>query len=374
VHKNRDEITKIRYYCCKCLLNWSYSQESLTYATIKEEHQSGFFTLGGAIMSKNQQSTYDRAFLIEVAQLYYEKQLTQAEIGRRLNMSRSTISRMLHEARETGAVKITIDYSAAHDKDLEMRIQQHYNVQDIRVLRSFDRNDEDVRSGMGQLAANYLREIVQDRMVIGISSGRSIANTVRHFEMLHRADTTVVQVIGALGSDNPLIEGTDLARQLANKLNANYRYLHAPLMVEDPRTRDLLLQEPMVQDVISVGRQCDLAIFGIGALASDTSGLIWSGYVSRKELTWLQNKGAVGHMCAQVFDSNGQILDIEFNHRSISIGLHALKGIGTVVAIAGSRDKSAAILGALRGGYIDVLITDDQAALGILELIETEGI
>ncbi|MCK4451808.1 MAG: helix-turn-helix domain-containing protein, partial [Anaerolineae bacterium] len=36
--------------------------------------------------------------LAQVASLYYEDDLTQAEVARRIGMSRSTISRLLHEA------------------------------------------------------------------------------------------------------------------------------------------------------------------------------------------------------------------------------------------------------------------------------------
>ena len=73
-------------------------------------------------------------------------------------------------------------------------------------------------------------------------------------------------------------------------------------------------------------------------------------------------------MCAQFFDIEGTVLDIGINHRSISIGLEALRRIDNVIAIAGTTDKASAILGALNGGYIDSLVTDDRAARQVLEL------
>lgn len=318
--------------------------------------------------------TADRGILIEVAKLYYEQQLTQAEIGDQLQTSRSTISRLLQEARDAGVVKISIDYSWARDNALEDRLRQQFNLRDCRVLRSFDRPMEDVVEGMGQLAAEYLNGLLTDHMSVGVSYGRAMASTIRQFEPIRRMeDMTVIQVIGALGSQNPLIEGTDLTRELANKLGARYRYLHAPLMVEDSRTRDLLMQEPSVQDVLAASRQVDVVLLGIGALASEASGLIWSGYLTRKDLAWLHNVGVVGHTCAQFFDERGDLVDIDLNKRSISIGLHALRSIKTVFAVAGTQEKAAAILGALRGGYIDVLVTDDQAACGIFELVSAQA-
>ena len=46
--------------------------------------------------------------LAKIATLYYEANLTQSEIAKRLNKSRPTISSMLQEARDKGIVRINI--------------------------------------------------------------------------------------------------------------------------------------------------------------------------------------------------------------------------------------------------------------------------
>ena len=103
-------------------------------------------------------------------------------------------------------------------------------------------------------------------------------------------------------------------------------------------------------------------------MQAESSGIIWIGYINRNERDWLHNIGVVGHMCAQFFDVNGQVLDIGINRRSISIGLDALKKINNVIAVAGTTDKANANLGALNGAYIDSLVTDDRAAQLVLSL------
>ncbi len=65
---------------------------------------------------------------------------------------------------------------------------------------------------------------------------------------------------------------------------------------------------------------------------------------------------------------SGQWLDIDINRRIVGISLEALSKIDTVIGVAGGSRKGAAILGALRGRYINVLITDDQAAQKVLAL------
>lgn len=312
----------------------------------------------------------ERDLLIEAATLYYEEGLTQAEIGQRLSTSRSTVSRLLRDARAQGIVHITINYPWARNSRLEARLKQTFELRDARVLRAAGMSVDDVLEGIGTLAARYLQNVIHEDMVLGVSYGRSIAATIRHLQPQRELPLVVVQLLGALGSDNPLIEGADLARNLAAKYGASYRYLYAPLVVEDARTRDLFMQEPLVQDVLAVGRESDIALVGIGALGDEAPSLIWRGYLAATDLARLQRMGAVGNMCAQFFDAHGRMLDTDLNRRSISIGLDGLATCQLVVAAAGGRKKAPAILGALRGGYVDVLISDDQAIEEVLALHE----
>ena len=311
--------------------------------------------------------------MVEAATLYYEEQLTQAEIGQRLATSRSTVSRLLRDARTQGIVQITIHHPWARHSRLEAKLRAAFDLRDARVLRAGDRPADAVLDGIGALTARYLQGALHDGMVLGISYGRSIAATIRHLTPDRPLDLVVVQLLGALGTDNPLIEGANLTRNLAAKYGATYRYLYAPLVVEDARTRELITQEPLVQDVLAIGRQADLVLIGIGALGDEAPSLIWRGYLSAADLARLQRAGAVGNMCAQFFDDHGRLLDVDLNRRSISIGLDGLRGIGLVVAAAGGRRKAPAILGALRGGHVDVLISDDAAVEEVLALHEGAG-
>jgi len=311
-----------------------------------------------------------RDLMVEAATLYYEEDLTQAEIGRRLNTSRSTVSRLLRDARAQGVVQIAINHPWARHSHLEARLKEAFGLTDARVLRAGTLSADDALEGVGALTARYLQHAIRDEMVLGVSYGRSIAATIRHLQPPHDLALVVVQLLGALGSDNPLIEGSDLARNLAAKYGATYRYLYAPLVVEDPRTRDLIVQEPLVDDVLAIGRQADIALVGIGALGDEAPSLIWRGYLTASDLARLQREGAVGNMCAQFFDAHGRKLDTDLNRRSISIGLDGLATCGLVVAAASGRRKAHAILGALRGGHIDILVSDDRTIAEVLALQE----
>jgi len=178
----------------------------------------------------------------------------------------------------------------------------------------------------------------------------------------------VVQILGATGSENTPINGPILAQLLSDRLGCRSWHLHAPLIVDSETGRNALLQDRSIQDTLERAKHADVALVGIGSTRSDLYSLLRAGYVTEAEAQAIREMGAVGDVCAQHYNLAGEWLDIDINRRVVGIELDTLTEIDTVIGVAGSSRKGQAILGALRGGYIDVLITDDQAAKKILAL------
>ncbi|HEY66909.1 MAG TPA: sugar-binding transcriptional regulator [Thermoflexia bacterium] len=311
--------------------------------------------------------------LAQVASLYYEDNLTQAEIARRIGTSRSTVSRLLHEARGSGVVEIIIHYPWKTAPEIEHNLIARFHLHQARVLAGRGRPYEEILRGLGVLAARYLESILEEGTILGISWGTAVYSTVRALRPDHNLPITVVQMIGAVGTGNPLIDGPDLARLLANVYGGAYCCLHAPLIVEDAHVREVLLQEPRIVETLSLARRADIALVGIGSLAPEVSSLLRAGYLDQKALARLRTQGAVGDICARHYDAQGHVLDIELNQRIVGIELEALHSIGQVVGVAGGEAKAEAILGALRGGHVNVLVTDDAAARKVLALDQARG-
>ena len=306
--------------------------------------------------------------LAQVASLYYEDNLTQAEIAHRINISRSMISRLLREAREAGVVEIIIHYPWKTAPEIEHDLTTRFHLRQARVLVGRGRPYEEILRGLGVLAAHYLESILAEGTILGISWGTAVYSTVRALRPDRRLPITVVQMIGAVGTGNQQIDGPDLARLLANVYGGEHRYLHAPLIVEEAHVREILLQEPRIRETLSLARRADIALVGIGSLVPEVSSLLRAGYVDREALTQLRAQGAVGDVCARHYDAQGRVLDIELNQRIVGIELEALHDIEHVIGVAGGGAKAEAILGALRGGHVNVLVTDDVAASEVLRL------
>lgn len=308
----------------------------------------------------------DDELLYHVAKLYYEQRRTQLEIAKAIETSRSTVSRLLQEAVDRKVVSIAIHYPWQRNTHLEDRLGGKFGLREVRVLDSDQRTEKKTFAGTGKLAAQLLDEHLRDGCILGISYGRSVAYTAAALAPGRKVAITVVPIIGTVGSDNNAIDGPELVRQFAQTYGGSYTYLPGPLLVKDERTRDSLMQLPQIADTLALARKSNVIVIGIGDV-SHTS-LIWRGYLDKQGLEWVIGRGAIGHMCGQFFDEKGRVLPISTNRRSIAISLKALRSVECVIAVACGKQKAKAILGALRGGYCNVLVTDAAAAMEILEL------
>ena len=310
----------------------------------------------------------NKELLAEIASMYYEQELIQSEIARQFGLSRPKVSRLLKEARDQGVVKILIDYPWRTDAELEARLLSRYSLKAVKVLVSKNRPYEQMLQGLGALAARYVEANLRPNCVLGMSWGTALYQTARAMHPEQKIDIKVVQMIGAVGTPDPLIDGPDLARFLAELYGGEYRYLHAPLVVKDPAVRDALLQEDHVRETLELARQADIAMVGVGAMDPEISSLVRAGYLDAKTAARMEESGAVGDICARQYDIHGKILDSDLNRRIIGIELEDLHQIDQVIGVAGGESKAKTILGALRGNHINVLITDDRAARKVLAL------
>lgn len=307
------------------------------------------------------------AAIAKTAYMYYIDGKTQKEIAFEMGITRVAVSRILSDARMNGIVDITVHYPWT-SKDLEKKLKQVFGLKDAKVLYTTTKNPETAIKELGIIAAQYFKTLIKDKQIIGISWGRALREMINSLKELSMPQATVVQLIGASGTESILTDGPKLAQHFSEKLNCSAQYMHSPLIVENESVKKSLIQDRMVSSTIDMACRADLAFVGIGATEKDIYSLLKTGYVSEKEFQELKKAGVVGDICAQHFDINGKILDISLNHRTIGINLDQLSNIKTVIGIAGDYRKSKAILGALRGGHLDVLITDSHVAQDVLSM------
>ncbi len=310
-------------------------------------------------------------YLAQVASLYYDHGKSQEEIAQEFGISRSAVSRLLTEAREKGIVEIIVHYPWRTSPDLEQALLSAFtHLKAVNVLLTENRPYGEMLQGLGVLAARYLDRILHDGVTVGISWGTALYQMIRAMRPRYLPGVEIIQLIGATGSENNPTNGPVLAQLLAGQLGGPCYYIHAPLIVDNEAVCEVLLQDRHIRDTLTRAERADLALVGIGTTRSDLSSLLRAGYIDEAEAERIRATGAVGDICAQHYSLAGEWLDIDINRRVVGISLEALAKIDMVIGVAGSSRKGAAIVGALRGRYINVLITDDQAAQKVLALHE----
>lgn len=306
------------------------------------------------------------ALLARVAYLYYTENKTQQEIADGSGIARTMISRLINEARERSIVEINVHFPWTSRK-IETALMKTFGLKDARVMVMDDYMYSEVLTGLGMLMAEYVSSILHDNMVIGISWGSALQHMIQALKPRKMHGVEVVQMIGATGLEHNLSDGPLLAQKLTDRLNATGYYLHAPLIVENKTVRDALLKDPGIKSTLIRASQAEIALVGIGSIHPDLYSLKIAGYVTEEQRKQLAAKGVVCDFCGYHYSIDGKLLDIDINDRVVTIDRPSLEKIGTIIAVAGDIRKGDAILGALRGKLVDVLVTDAQTAEYVLD-------
>ncbi len=306
--------------------------------------------------------------LIRVASMYYERDYSQQKIAEILgDVSRSGISRLLKEAKEKGLVEIRVHKRFPTVPVLEDALVEIFGMESALVIDSGSANYESRLRMAGQAAAWHLEGMLRGDDTLAISWGTGVSAAVEGFGAHPELHVDVVQMIGSVGRVDSIIDGPELARRLAVKLGGRYFYLHAPLFVDSESTRNLFLQQVTIAETMDMARKAKVALVGVGSVEPGKSAFLRGGHLSEDDVADLRNQGAVGETAGQHFDIDGQMLGLDINNRVMSLQCDDLRAIPHTVAVACGLHKKRSIIGALRGGYLNVIATDDITARAIIE-------
>ncbi|MCX6019700.1 MAG: winged helix-turn-helix transcriptional regulator [Chloroflexi bacterium] len=311
--------------------------------------------------------TTHRALLARIADLYYNAELSQAEIGQRLDLSRVKIYRLLKEAREAGVVRISINWPIERERALERALIERFGLSDARVaVHSSLSDDAAMLRQVGRIAAQVLEETLHDGSTLAICLGRATREAVRAISVgRDRMGMRVAQAVGSIPSSMQAFDSATIGRELAAQLGGEVLYLNAPMMADSPESAEVIRRQPQVAQTLDAARNADVALIGIGSVASSTARLIEAGFIDAAAAETLCMHGAVGDIAGRMFAADGSS-DFEHNRRVIGIGLDDLRRIPLTLGVACGSERSEAIRGALRTGALRILCTDETTAAGVL--------
>lgn len=300
--------------------------------------------------------------------MYYVQGIRQQKITERLQIHQSTVSRLLKRARESNIARISVSSPSGVYAELEDQLIGKFQLKDAVVV-DCPADGEAVVRDLGMATAYFLETAVKPGSVIGISSwSRSLFAMV---DSLHPgtycSGGKVVQILGGVGNIASEHEAIYLAQRLASLIDASAVLLQAPALLGSAEACRILMRDPSLREALGLFGKLDLALVGIGSMEPSRL-LSNSGNVfTPEERKQLSRQGAVGDICNRFFDANGIPVKSPLMQRVIGIELPTLRRAGRVVGVAGGRGKIDATLGALRGHWIDVLITDRRSAEALIE-------
>ena len=307
---------------------------------------------------------------LRVAWYYYKDELTQDEIARRLSVSRASVGRLLDRARKVGLVSITLNAEYLDAFELSGELRRVFGLAEALVVPDHEKEPADhhalnARIGLG--GAQFMSTHLRPGGSLGVGWGETVSRVIAATSFGAVGPVRMVTLTGGVDGYLPAILSSkgELATEADNLISATV--IPSPIMASTPALAAALREEPTIQQVLK--QACDVghALVGVGTPTADAT-IVHMGYLNADDARGLRERGVVGDILGQFFDADGNVVELPIHDRRIGIDLSDLARIPKVVGVAGGLHKTGAILGALHGGFLDVLVTNELAAIRLLEL------
>ena len=301
---------------------------------------------------------------IDVAKLYYKSDYSQQQIANKLNLSRPTVSRLLQYAKDKGFVQINISDPIEDNISLEEKLCKKYNLDVVKIAYSPLNISSEIKKSISMKAAEYLYEIAKDGDIIGVSWGTTIYKMALNLKHKALKGVQIVQLKGGISHSQNNTYAYEVVELFSEAFSTVGRYLPLPVMFDTVQIKELIERDKHIRNILDLGRQANIAVFTVGTVKDDAL-LFRLGYIDEKDREIIQKKAA-GDICSRFFDLNGNICDKDLDERTVGIKLEELKEKEKRILVAGSQRKITAIEASLRGGFANILVTDQYTAEELL--------
>ena len=298
-----------------------------------------------------------------VARRYYLDGRSKVEIAEEFALSRFKVARLLDDARSSGLVRIEIGHPGVVDVELSARLMEALGLTHCIVTDTPDDHPATLREHLGTAAAELLSEIVTPEDVLGLSWARSVSAMASVLRVL--APVPVVQLTGALarpGADDSSIE---LVREVARVAGGAAYFFYAPMAVPDPATARALRGQPEVARAFGLIGSVTKAVAGVGAWEPEQSTLYDA--TSEAERVELREAGVCAEVSGVLIDDEGHPVTAPLTERMIGITAAQMRAVPEVIGIVYGLAKARAVLAAVRGGYVDSLVTHSTLATALID-------
>ena len=292
----------------------------------------------------------------KAAWFYYMENYTQHQIAEAMSLSRAKIIRLLEDAKTDGIIQFNFRKDDSTRVSLEKNLIAAYGLNDAFVVPT-PLNEATLTHTISRAAALYVSDHLRPGGYLNIGYGDTVSSMLGYLAKEHEDPINVVSMTGGVSYYLPSVSSTAYAMHLF--------LIPSPLIVSSSEVRDALLGEKSIQEIYAMTEHADMSVVGIGA-AVEGATVLRNGIIRESELAILKMQGSVGDVLNHFYDSEGNPITTEIENRTISTDIEKLRTMKNVVGVAGGSEKIAAIKAVLRGGYLNVLVTDSKTAEGLL--------
>lgn len=292
----------------------------------------------------------------KAAWFYYMENYTQHQIAEAMGLSRAKVIRLLEDAKTDGIIQFNFRKDDSTRVSLEKNLIAAYGLNDAFVVPT-PLNEATLTHTISRAAALYVSDHLRPGGYLNIGYGDTVSSMLGYLAKEHEDPINVVSMTGGVSYYLPSVSSTAYAMHLF--------LIPSPLIVSSSEVRDALLGEKSIQEIYAMTEHADMSVVGIGA-AVEGATVLRNGIIRESELAILKMQGSVGDVLNHFYDSEGNPITTEIENRTISTDIEKLRTMKNVVGVAGGSEKVAAIKAVLRGGYLNVLVTDSKTAEELL--------
>lgn len=313
----------------------------------------------------------EQEFMSIIAYLYYYADMNQSEIADRLFLSRSTVSRLIKKARQSGVVELKINEPWKRDLNMEDQLKTIFHIDRVRVLEySEGMSCDELLNILGQMVTFHVSCTAQGHSIIGMSWGKTVSHINNSLTTSQNIPFTIVPIMGSMTYPDSNPESLKLSQRFAKVYGGRYFPLDAPLFASSQDELRNLLMDQSVAEAIETARKADFILTSVGSI----EGRSWDRVIGMDRLTRLNELGCVGHIGGHFFDINGHEIEGIYKELHIGLSLEEIRSNNNVICIAASEKKAAAVYGALQGKIINSLMITSPLAAKLMEIVRERSL
>lgn len=305
-----------------------------------------------------------KKLLSKVAYLYYMEDLSQAQISKKLGIYRTTVSRMIAQARKEGIVKIEITDFDSELFALEEYVKEKYGLLHLELVEAGE-DEAETLTDLTTAAAALIRSSAKEGDTIGISWGATLSQVLAKIEPRYFQEIRVCPLAGGPSHINSKYHVNTLVYELARKFQGQSSFINATVVQETPELARGIIKSKYFSDTLSYWQKLDVAIVGVGGNVSQESSQ-WRDLLTPLDVEKLAEEKAIGESCCRFVNAAGELVHDELQERIVAIPFELLRRVPISIAVGYGEAKSQAILALIKQGYLNSLVTDRPTILAML--------